>query len=96
MLNGGVFWFVMGVVLVIVAFSFKAFAADRGWTITWWKALLAVAWYGIFCASFFAWGTLIGENEAEAGFKLFAIGMFACVVLGAGLWRLLALDRRVP
>ena len=96
MLNGSVFWFLMGVVFVVVAAGFKVLADERGWVITWWKALLATAWYGILCSSFYAWGTLIGENEAEAGLKLFALGMFACVVLGAGLWRILTLGRRTP
>jgi len=89
-LTGGPFWFLMGVVFVLVAAGFRAFALDRGWTLTWWKALLAVIWYGILCTSFFAWGTLSGENEAAAGFKLFLIGIFASTVLGVGLIRLMA------
>ena len=63
-LTGGPFWFLMGVVFVIVTAGFHAFARDRGWVLTWWKALLAVIWYAVLCTSFFAWGTLIGENEA--------------------------------
>ena len=33
----------------------------------WWSGMLAVLWYAIFSASFYAWGTLIGENEGSAG-----------------------------
>ena len=93
-LTGGPFWFLMGVVFVVVAAGFNAFARDRGWVVTWWKALLAVIWYGILCTSFFAWGTLIGENEAAAGFKLFLIGIFVSIVYGVALIRLMAHSSR--
>ena len=93
-LTGGPFWFLMGVVFVLVAAAFRAFAQDRGWIVTWWKALLAVAWYAVLCTSFLAWGTLIGENEAAAGFKLFLIGLFVSIVFGVALVRLLAHSSR--
>lgn len=83
------FWLLMGVVSVAVAAGFKAVARDRGWIITWWKGLLAIAWYVLFCSSFYAWGTLIGEYEASAGFKIFLLGLFVSGVLGVALWRLL-------
>jgi hypothetical protein len=88
--DGKLFWLLMGVVFVLVAAGFKAFAQDRGWVITWWKGLLAILWYVLFCSSFYAWGTLIGEYEASAGFKTFLLGLFASAVLGVALWRLLA------
>ncbi len=93
-LTAGPFWFLMGVVFVLVAAGFRAFAHDRGWVVTWWKALFAVIWYGILCTSFFAWGTLIGENEASAGFKLFLIGLFVSIVFGVALVRLMAHSTR--
>ncbi len=93
-LTGGPFWFLMGVVFVVVAFGFHVFARDRGWVVTWWKALLAVLWYAIFSASFFALGTLIGENEASAGLKLFLIGLFVSIVFGVALIRLMARPAR--
>lgn len=90
--ESGFFWFLMGIVFVLVAAGFKAFADDRGWIITWWKALLGVIWYGIFSVSFLAWGTLIGEGEGGAGFNVFLLGMFISVIFGVGLWRLFSLD----
>jgi hypothetical protein len=89
-LTGGPFWFLMGVVFVLVAAAFLTFAQDRGWVITWWKGLLAVVWYAALSLSFYAWGTLIGEGEAGAGFKLFLIGLFVTIVLGVALLRLFA------
>ena len=89
-LTGGPFWFLMGVIFVLVASAFWTFARDRGWVITWWKGLLAVAWYAVLTLSFFAWGTLIGEGEAGAGLKLFLIGLFVTIVFGVALLRLFA------
>ncbi len=83
------FWLLMGVVLVLVAAAFKAFAEDQGWKLTWWKWLLSLLWYGLVWLSFYAFGTLAGENESSAGFKILLLGLFVCVILGVGLWRLL-------
>ncbi len=89
-LTGGPFWFLMGVIFVLVASAFWTLARDRGWVITWWKGLLAVVWYAVLTLSFFAWGTLIGEGEAGAGLKLFLIGLFVSIVFGVALLRLFA------
>ncbi len=88
-LGSSVFWIVMGVLFVLVARAFKAFADDRGWILTWWMEIMAVLWYAILGLSLYAWGTLIGEGEGDAGFKLFQIGLFVCIVLGVGLVRLM-------
>jgi hypothetical protein len=83
------FWLLMGAIFVLVGFAFKAFAEERGWKLTWWKGLLALLWYGLILLSFYAWGTLSGENESSAGIKIFLVGIFVCAILGVGLWRLM-------
>ena len=88
--NGSIFWFLNGIIFVVIIFAFKAFAEDKGWVLTWWKWLLSGLWYLIFSLSFYAWGTLIGENFPDAGFKMFLVGFFISVILGVGLWRVLA------
>jgi hypothetical protein len=88
--NSGLFWFIMGIVAVLVGAGFKAFAEDQGWKLNWWKWLLSIVWYAIFSGSFLSWGTLIGENEAGAGWKMGLFGLFISLILGVGLWRLLA------
>ena len=85
------FWLLMGVVLVLVAAAFKAFASDRGWHMTWWKGLLALVWYLILGFFIYAFGTLAGENESGAGLRLLLFGLFICIILGVGLWRLMKL-----
>ncbi len=49
-----------------------------------------MAWYAVLSLSFLAWGTLIGEGEGSAGFKLFLIGLFVTIVFGVALIRLFA------
>jgi hypothetical protein len=88
--NSSLFWFLMGTIFVLIAAAFKAFADDRGWVITWWKGLIAIVVYALFVSAFYGWGTLMGENEAGAGLKFFLAGIFIALIIGVGLWRLLA------
>lgn len=88
--NGPLFWFLSGIIFVVIAFGFKAFAEDRGWVLNWWKWLLTGIWYLIFCTGFYAWGTFIGENFAAAGFRTFLLFFFISLILGVVLWRILA------
>ena len=88
-LTSGLYWFIMGIVAVFAGIGFKTFAEDKGWELNWWKWLLSIVWYALFSGSFLAWGTLIGENESSAGWKFGLFGLFLCLILGVGLWRLL-------
>jgi hypothetical protein len=87
--NSSFFWFLMGVLFILVAAGFRAFAKDRGWVLSWWKAALALLWYAIFTCSFYAYGTLMGENETSAGLKILGLGLFVSLVLAIIIWRLL-------
>ena len=88
--GGNLYWFLMGLLTILVGVGFKYFAEDRGWSLNWWKWLLSIIWYIIFSLSFYAWGTLMGENEAGAGLWTLAVGLLVCLIFGVGLWRLLA------
>ena len=88
--DSNLFWFLMGIIFVLIAAGFKVYADEKGWVISWWKALLAFIWYLIFTMSFYAYGVLMGENEGSAGFKLLLLGLFICLIYGVGLWRLIA------
>ena len=92
--DGNFFWFLMGIIFLVIMAGFKAFAEDRGWVMTWWKWLLVLLWNAIFLMSFYAWGTLIGEREGGAGVKIALTGLFVCLVLGVGLWRLFETKQR--
>jgi hypothetical protein len=88
--TGGLFWFLMGMLAILVGVGFKYFCEDRGWQLTWWKWLLSILWYLIFVISFYAWGTLIGENEASAGFRIWIVGMVVSLIYGVAIWRILS------
>jgi hypothetical protein len=94
--TSGLFWFLMGMLAVLVGVGFKAFCEGRGWTLNWWKWLLSIIWYIIFSLSFYAWGTLMGENEAGAGLWTLAAGMFVCLIFGVAMWRILASGSKAP
>lgn len=84
------FWFLMGMLSILVGVGFKYFADDRGWTLNWWKWLLCILWWIIFSLSFYAAGTLTGENESGAGMWVLVTGAFVCVVYGVIIWRVLS------
>lgn len=86
--NTELFWIAVGVILVLVAFAFKAFAEDRGVKLNWWKWTLVVLWYSFVGLNLYTFGTFAGENEASGGFKLMLFGLFVALILGVGLWRL--------
>ena len=89
--NGNTFWFLNGIIFVVIVFALKAFAEDKGWAMSWWKWLLTGIWYLIFSTGFYAWGTLIGENFPMPGFRFFLFNTFISLILGVGLWRLLTI-----
>ncbi len=93
--GGSFFWYLMGIIFILVALGFKAYADEKGWILNWWKSLLAFLWYGLFSLSLLSWGTLIGENESTAGWKLGVLGLFITLILGVGLWRLLSTNTKV-
>ena len=88
--DGPVFWMLMGMIAVLIGGALWSFSDRRGWVLTWWKWLLVVLWYAGFCLSFYASGTLVGENEAKAGLRVLLLGLFVSLVLGVGLVRVLA------
>jgi len=93
-LNSGLFWFIMGMITILIGVGFKAFANERGWILNWWKWLLSIIWYVIFSLSVLSFSTLSGENEGSAGIKILLLGLFISIVLGVGLWRLLGLKTK--
>lgn len=89
-INSGLFWFLMGMITILIGAGFRVFATDRGWTLNWWKWVLSILWYTVFSLSILAYGTLAGEQEKSAGLKILLLGLFVCIVYGAGLLRLLS------
>ena len=88
--TSNLFWFLMGMLSILVGVGFNYFAKDRGWKLNLWKWLLIIIWWIIFTLTFFASGILTGENESGAGMWVLLSGMFVSLILGVVLWRILA------
>ena len=88
--DGPLFWMLMGMIAVLIGGALWSFADRHGWAMTWWKWVLAVLWYAVFCLSFYASGTLVGEFESRAALRVLLLGLFFSLVLGVGLVRVLA------
>jgi len=92
--NSGTFWFVEGVLFVLVVFAFKVWMEDRGRPVPWWKWAFVLAWIALvaFTAAFV--GTSLGEGESTAAIRGGALFGTAALLTGVGLWRLLAAGSR--
>ena len=92
--NSGTFWFVEGVLFVLVVIAFKVWMEDRELPVPWWKWVLVLAWFALvgFTAAFV--GTSLGEGESAAAIRGGALFAMAALLTGVGLWRLLAAGSR--
>ncbi len=93
MSGGALFWFIMGMLFILVAAGARAWAEALRLKMTWWKWVLALLWYVQLNITVAAPMTFIGEDEAAAGGKLFLFMLVTTIILGVILWRLLILGR---
>lgn len=93
MFSGGVFWFIMGMLFILVAVGAKAWAESLRLNMTWWKWVCALVWYALLNFTVAGPMTFIGENEAGAGGKLFLFSLVGTIILGVALWRILVSGR---
>lgn len=96
MFGGGIFWFAMGVVFVIVALGARAWAKDLRLRMTWWAWILVLAWYALLNFTVALSFTLIGEGERSAGLRFLAFLGVITLLCGAILARWLGARRRAP
>lgn len=89
MFSGALFWFVMGILFVLVAIGARVWAEDLKLKMTWWKWLLVALWYGLLNFTIAVPFTFWGENEGRAGrTSLLFMGVIT-IILGVGLFSLL-------
>ena len=86
----GTFWFIMGILTVSVFVGAKIMFEDRGFKMNWWKWTLFAVWWLLLFATLAGPGTLLGENEAKGALGTIGILGVITIILGVGLWRLLA------
>ena len=87
--NSGFFWFVEGVLLVVMILGFRAWAEDRGLSMPLWKWALFLLWILMvgFTAAFM--GTSFGEGESTAATRGGLLFGLITVISGAAVWRIL-------
>lgn len=94
--NSGFFWFVEGILFVVILLAVRAWARDRGLAMPPWKWALFLIW--LFFAGFtiaFA-GTSFGEGEPTAGLRGGLLFGLVTIIGGVGVWRVLVAGGRSP
>ena len=87
--NSGMFWFVEGILFVVVVMAVRAWAQDTGLPMPLWKWGLFLLWVGLAGFTIAFVGTSFGEGEPVAGTRGgFLFGLIT-VIAGVGLWRIL-------
>lgn len=90
----GQFWFLMGILFVVVAMGAKAWFDGLGYKMNWWKWMLAGIWWFLLFFTVYAVFTFLGEGEPRAFWLGLLIFGVIDIILGVGLWRLLAGNRQ--
>lgn len=85
--DSGLFWFVEGILFVVVILAFRAWAADRGVLLKWWKWILFVLWLGLAGFTIAFVGTSFGEGEPVAATRGGLLFGLMTIIAGVGLWR---------
>jgi len=92
MFEGDLFWMIMGALSVLVGISATIWAKDLGLKMNWFKWVLVVLWYLLVWLTVASPLTLIGENEAGAGYRIIPFLLVPTVILGVALWRYLKFE----
>ncbi len=86
--QSGAFWFIEGVLFVVVLAAVRAWSQDHGIPMPPWKWAAFVVWLGLagFTVAFI--GTSLGEGEPTAALRGGILFGALSVVAGVGLFRL--------
>ncbi len=87
--NSGLFWFVEGILFVVIVLAVKAWAEDRGLPMPIWKWALFLVWLSLAGFTIAFVGTSFGEGEPVAGTKGGLLFGLVTIISGVGLWRVL-------
>ena len=87
--DSGLFWFVEGILFVVVILAVRAWAQDRGLPMPIWKWVLFLLWVALAGFTIAFVGTSYGEGEPVAAVKGGLLFGLITVISGVGVWRLL-------
>jgi hypothetical protein len=87
--NSGFFWFVEGILFVVILLATREWARDRGLPMPPWKWALFVLWLAFVGFTLAFVGTSFGEGEPTAGIRGGLLFGLVSVIGGVGVGRLL-------
>ena len=92
--NSGFYWFIQGILFVMILIGLRAWMEDRGVPMPIWKWIVFVAWL-LFCGFTIAFvGTSLGEGEPTAAVRGGILFGSIGVIAGFGVYRLLMVGAR--
>lgn len=89
-----IFAFITGTLSGAVIVGAFTWFKDLGLKMNWWKYVLLAIWYVLLLLLVFAAFTFMGEGEPAAGWKTLGIVTVLMLILGTGLFRILAAGRK--
>jgi hypothetical protein len=92
--DSGLFWFVEGILTVVVILAVRAWAQDRGLPMPLWKWALFLTWMGLVGFTIAFVGTSFGEGEPVAATRGGLLFGLISIIAGVGLWRVLGVGGR--
>ena len=90
--NSGLFWFVEGILFVVVVLAVRTWAEDRGLAMPLWKWVLFLLWIVLAGFTIAFVGTSFGEGEPMAGTRGGLLFGLVTIIAGVGLWRILVVE----
>lgn len=87
--NSGLFWFVEGILFVVIILGMSVWAKDRGIAMKPWKWVLFVLWLSLAGFTIAFVGTSFGEGEPVAGTRGGLLFGLVTILFGGGLIRVL-------
>lgn len=92
-LTSSPFFFILGILFLFTLAGAWVWFEDLGLKMNWWKWALAVIWWLMLWATLAAPMTLLAEIEPKGALATLGIMGVGTIVLGVGLWRVLAIGR---
>ena len=92
--DSGLFWFVEGILFVVVILAARAWAQDRGLPMPIWKWVLFLIWIALAGFAIAFVGTSFGEGEPVAATRGGLLFGLITIIAGVGLWRVMLAGSR--
>lgn len=87
--NSGLFWFLEGILFVVVVLAVRIWAEDRRLPMPAWKWMLFFLWIGLAGFTIAFVGTSFGEGEPVAATQGGLLFGLITIITGVGMWRVL-------